>query len=218
MAHRTEDPVARPKPRPETGSLDSPYTLADLGQVRALADPLRLRILSTLGEERTTKQVAQILGEKPTRLYHHVAALERAGLVRLARKRPNRGTVEKYYVAVACAFRADPRLFSPSGARGATSAVSSVISSALDTTASEIGRLLSADTGDSAVAEEGVLTFLEVRAAPAEVRRIRTRLKRLVDGLGRKGGGVESPVGERRYRLTIAYFPLDAEERARSRR
>ena len=29
---------------------------------------------------RTTKQVAELLGEPPTRLYHHVAALERAGL------------------------------------------------------------------------------------------------------------------------------------------
>jgi hypothetical protein len=32
-------------------------------------------------------------------LYHHVAALERAGLVRLKETRPNRGTTEKWYEA-----------------------------------------------------------------------------------------------------------------------
>ena len=42
-----------------------------------------MRILTALNEERTTKQVAELLHEKPTRLYHHVDALERACLVQL---------------------------------------------------------------------------------------------------------------------------------------
>lgn len=49
---------------------------------------------------RTTKQVAELLGQPPTRLYHHVAALERAGLLRLKETRKNRGTVEKWYEAI----------------------------------------------------------------------------------------------------------------------
>jgi predicted ArsR family transcriptional regulator len=48
---------------------------------------------------RTTKQIADLLGEPPTRLYHHVAALERAGLLRLKETRQNRGTTEKWYEA-----------------------------------------------------------------------------------------------------------------------
>jgi predicted ArsR family transcriptional regulator len=48
---------------------------------------------------RTTKQVADLLGEPPTRLYHHVAALERAGLLRLKETRRNRGATEKWYEA-----------------------------------------------------------------------------------------------------------------------
>lgn len=71
--------------------------LANLEQMKVLVDPRRLRILELLGdEERTTKQVAEILGEPPTRLYHHMAALARVGLIRLARTRQNRGAVEKY--------------------------------------------------------------------------------------------------------------------------
>ena len=83
------------------------YTLKDLDQVKVLADPLRIRILEALLEERTTKQVADLLGEKPTKLYHHVDALEKVGLIALSRTRQNRGTVEKYYLAVARTFRAD---------------------------------------------------------------------------------------------------------------
>ena len=64
---------------PQAGSL----TLSDLDQVKVLADPLRIRILEEMcTAERTTKQVAQRLGEKPTKLYHHVEALERVGLIR----------------------------------------------------------------------------------------------------------------------------------------
>lgn len=74
-------------------------------QIKALMDPLRHRILSALCREpRTTKQVATLLGEPPTKLYRHVAILERLGLVRLVRTEPKRGTTEKYFEAVARSF------------------------------------------------------------------------------------------------------------------
>ncbi len=91
----------------------SQHTLVDLAQIRALANPLRLRILGALvGEPRTTKQVAELVGEKPTKLYHHVQAMERAQLVRLVSTRPKRGTVEKYYQATATLFQAGKSAFS----------------------------------------------------------------------------------------------------------
>src|SRR3954453_6620842 len=71
---------------------------AGLEQMRALSHPLRVRLLELFAEgPRTTKQAAEALGESPTKLYHHVAALERAGLVRLRETRQNRGTTEKYF-------------------------------------------------------------------------------------------------------------------------
>jgi DNA-binding transcriptional ArsR family regulator len=74
--------------------------LGSLDQLRALAHPLRLRMLELFAEgPRTTKQVAQQLGEPPTKLYHHANALERAGLLRLTKTRQNRGAVEKWYEA-----------------------------------------------------------------------------------------------------------------------
>ena len=92
----------------------APALHASVAQMRALAHPLRLRVLELFAEQpRTTMQVAGLLGEPPTRLYHHVNALERAGLLRLRETRAKRGTTEKWYEAVAQGFqsaRATPRM------------------------------------------------------------------------------------------------------------
>jgi DNA-binding transcriptional ArsR family regulator len=85
--------------RPPVGA---PPLQASVAELRAIAHPLRLRILESFAEgPRTTKQVAELLGEPPTRLYHHVAALERAGLLKLKETRKNRGTVEKWFESIA---------------------------------------------------------------------------------------------------------------------
>ena len=84
------------------------FSVSDLEQLNVLANPTRQRILSQFVEEaRTTKQVAELLGEPPTRLYHHVDALAKNGLLILEREVPKRGTTEKYYRAVARQFRVD---------------------------------------------------------------------------------------------------------------
>ena len=83
-------------------------------ELRALAHPLRLKLLEEFagGPPRTTMQVAASLGEPPTRLYHHVNALERAGILTLARTRQVRGTTEKYFEVAKKSFGAvnDTRL------------------------------------------------------------------------------------------------------------
>src|SRR5215813_13115652 len=96
--------MSRSKPRP-VGAPPLRRTVADL---RALAHPLRLRMMELFAESpKTTKQVAEILRQPPTRLYHHVAALERSVLLVLNEGRKNRGTVEKWYAGVGQQVRAE---------------------------------------------------------------------------------------------------------------
>jgi DNA-binding transcriptional ArsR family regulator len=106
---------------PEAGAKTGAPTLRPaVAELRALAHPLRLRVLERFAEQpRTTKQVAVLLGEPPTRLYHHVAALERAGLLRLTETRKNRGTVEKWYEAIARSIDDPPRSGSRRPRKGA---------------------------------------------------------------------------------------------------
>ena len=86
----------RPGARPAAGTAAERRRATQ--ELRALAHPLRLKLLEAFAEgPRTTMQVAESLGEPPTRLYHHVNALERAGILALTRTRQVRGTTEKYF-------------------------------------------------------------------------------------------------------------------------
>ena len=188
---------------------DEIMTLTDLEQVKVLADPLRLRILEELcKEERTTKQVAQILGEKPTKLYHHVEALERVGLIRLTRTRQNRGTIEKYYLAIARAFRADSRIFTGTPSEGDT--LAAMISTVFDRTADEMRGLIAQRQGREGVEEQGVLSFLELRTDRKHGRKIQAQLMKLIKSLEKEG----PKDGDKRYRFTLAFYPLDPESQS----
>jgi DNA-binding transcriptional ArsR family regulator len=188
------------------GPASETYRLADLEQLKVLADPLRIRILELLCEERTTKQVAGILGQPPTRLYHHVAALERVGLIRLARTRQRRGALEKYFVAVARSFSADPRLFSSGKTSQAREATQGIVVQILENTAADLRALLDSGECGETLREEAVLSYLEVRASPEKLNAIRASLVKLLKGCAGVEGKAERPGPG--YRLTIAFFPL----------
>jgi DNA-binding transcriptional ArsR family regulator len=193
-------------------------TLAGLDQVRALADPLRVRMLGAFVEEHTTRQVAEILHEKPTRLYHHLKSLAEAGLIRKTRTRRNRGTLETYYRAVAGSFRADPSLFSPRGRPEATDSLGRMVDGMLDQTRAELRALIALGRGARGLEEEGYVSFLEVRTPERDMKKLRAGIERLVAGLqkdrpARASRGGKPAGADRRYRLTITFFPLDLEER-----
>ena len=74
-------------------------------QVRALANPERVRILALVIERPgTAKQVADWLGATRGRTHYHLKELEKAGLVEIVAKVENAGVIEKYYRAVARNF------------------------------------------------------------------------------------------------------------------
>jgi DNA-binding transcriptional ArsR family regulator len=117
------------------------YMLRELEQIKAIADPLRLKILHVLSEKSmTTKQVAEHLGENVNKLYHHVETLESVGLIKLTHTKPNRGTLEKYYKAIAKHFTLSPVLFEvrldTDEAKSSTTELT--FSSALQSTLSEL--------------------------------------------------------------------------------
>jgi DNA-binding transcriptional ArsR family regulator len=69
------------------------------GVHKALADPLRIRLLEWLAEApRSARQLADCAGLPADRLYYHLAQLEQAGLIEVAEYRPlARGKVERVY-------------------------------------------------------------------------------------------------------------------------
>jgi DNA-binding transcriptional ArsR family regulator len=201
----------RPKGLPEPQQ--EAYTLKNLDQMKVLADPLRIRILEAFCQERTTKQVAELLGEKPTKLYHHVDTLERVGLIALSRTRQKRGTVEKYYLAVARTFRADSRVFQPKVKGGSEkSALRQMLSTIFDTTAAELASLIDRGEFATKAEDEGIVSFLDIRASKAQLEQLRDKLHQIVQSLADDAEGAAANDDDKvqgRYRLTLAYYPLD---------
>jgi len=184
--------------------------MAGLEQVRALSHPVRLKLLELFAERpRTTMQAAERLGEAPTRLYHHVAALERAGLIRLRETKPNRGATEKYYEPVANRFAAAPEgaLFRKS-AHKAHAAMGFVV---FDQARKELVHALASkqlQPKNTLVAVRGVL-----RLSPSAAKRLSKELRDVVARV-RVEHAREAPRGRakrdlRRYSLTIALLPTE---------
>lgn len=192
--------------------LDS-YRISDLKQVKALAHPLRMRIIESMAaaEPMTTKQVAELLGEKPTRLYHHVDLLHQAGLIRLTHTRKNRGTTEKYYEAIARQFRADSTLFTDASPDDAGSGLRPMIRTVFDNTMSEMLRLVDAQQIGKPIEEEGLLSYIEMHLTQEQIDEVQQKLKDVLEHLQ----SLEDPEADpdddqlRKFRLTLAHYPLD---------
>jgi len=185
---------------------------ADLNQIRVLADPLRLRILGAMAREpRTTKQVAELLGENHTRLYHHVQAMERVKLIRLVETRAKRGTVEKYYQAAAARFDAGISTFSGAAStEEKLASLQALINAILDATRRDV--LLHVQPGGPVQTEQGSLlaTRLVYRGSPKRAQAIQRRIGRLLEQLKKlppAAGKSAKPV--RCWALNIIFCPTD---------
>ena len=152
---------------------------------------------------KTTKQVAELLEQPPTRLYHHVAALERAGLLVLTERRQNRGAVEKWYTAVAQQIQSRVRQKGNAG-RAARRAVAVTV---LEQARQE---LLAIPPGAK---EAALLTRLVVVASPAKIPVIRAWLfdavQRLRTDFALDDESAQTSEEEcERWALTLAFAPV----------
>lgn len=91
--------------------LPETYSLQTVEQMRAIADPLRIRIFEALTQRAmTATQVGEELQIAAPKAHYHVRELERIGLVRLVETKERSGILEKYYRAVARNLIAPPQL------------------------------------------------------------------------------------------------------------
>ena len=183
------------------------FVVEKIDQVKALTHPLRQRILERFAvRPRTTKQVADELGEKPTRLYYHVNALESAGLIRLVETRPKRGTTEKYFEAVARRFEIDPRALLGGGdAIEIRDGGLAVLDGLLDSVRSEIAELGEGESPE-VLAEQALFAKIELRGTRESIAAARERIEALVRAL--ESEQPEEPADARRQRLLLGWYPL----------
>ncbi len=185
-------------------------------ELRALAHPLRLRVFELFAEKpRTTMQVAEILGEPPTRLYHHVNALQKTGLLRLKETRPIRGAVEKYFEAVqpsVSGVRAGVLTSSSAMRQSARAVAATIFEQGRQDLFAEMSNL--AKHRDPAKHHDPVPILVRVllRATPAQATKVRHRLIALMKELKAEFNEerLDSEAGARagnqeRWALTLAF-------------
>lgn len=195
----------------EDQNQDESYRIDDMAQIKALAHPLRMRIVETLAssDPMTTKQVADVLGEKPTRLYHHVDTLEKAGLIRLTHTKQNRGTTEKYFEAAAKQFYAGASLFGDEVSDDDKNTMRPMIRTVFENTMAEMLRLVdAADVGET-IEEEGVLSYVEMHLPKEYADTVQEKLKDVLDYLQSLSDTDFGDKELRKFRLTMALYPLD---------
>lgn len=197
------------------GRIRTPSSAADRRRVtqelRALAHPLRLKLLEMFAQgPRTTMQVAASIGEPPTRLYHHVNALERAGILRLKSTRQVRGTTEKYFevakrqIGVARAKDATP------GSRAALRGLATLV---FDQARAE---LLAAIANPSRLTKDTAPLALRMTlSVPAShQQRVRRRIMATIKAIRRDlkaCGGAPAD----RWALTLGFAPTDGGKRSK---
>jgi DNA-binding transcriptional ArsR family regulator len=149
-------------------------------QLKALAHPLRLRLLYALGERPATiSQLAVSLAAQKGNIGHHLKVLHAAGLVRIVETRQVRGGTEHYYQRTA-------RRVSVGGPPGASTAAM------LQAIADEITRLPT---------EPPLLTLRHLRLTEDQARRLAATLAAIVEDAADAGPD------ETRYGVLVGLYP-----------
>jgi DNA-binding transcriptional ArsR family regulator len=152
----------------------------DAESLKALGDPLRLRILHTvMREPRRTwsvKEIAAALEQPVTKLYHHVKQLEQTGLIADVETRIVSGIVEHRYQSGQLTLQFDHTLFGSPATRDASIQQAA---SLVEETRDELVTYLAAPDADI---EAVLLSRAYVRLTPEEAGAVTAELERMVDG------------------------------------
>lgn len=192
---------------------DAERLISDVETLKALSDPLRLRIIELMVRRPdgawSVKEMAAALDVPATRLYHHVELLLERDLVRAAEQRVVSGIIETRYQVSALSFRLDQSLVR--GAGPGQSAAFDVITTIFDETRRDLERVLASRPADDAgTLDRTSLARSLVRLTPARAAELRARLRSLVDEYEDASEGPDATP----YHLLVVMYGDPAEEEA----
>jgi DNA-binding transcriptional ArsR family regulator len=174
------------------------FTIGDVETLKAVAEPLRMRLLMALDEgDLTVKELSAKLDVPPTRLYYHVRILETFRLLRVASTRMVSGIEERRYAATAKSWTiSDSLLTSP--------AVSDVLKAMFDLARVELMLALGAG-GPPPGDPDGAVPVLQVtkgHMSRAQIHEFTRALGELIE----KYTTLERRPGTTEYHATFAIY------------
>ena len=196
----------------------APSLTPGVAEIRALAHPLRLRLMELFAETpRTTKQAAALLGQPQTRLYHHVAALERAGLLRVKKTRLIKGITEKCYEATnrTMGGSSDVRAgWKRSKSKRESAARRALVMSVLTQSRQEVVAAMATSGGERPMMARLVMVAPSARLGALRERLFET-LEKIQEEFDRDDQNADAAADVDRWALTITFAPVTPSARQR---
>lgn len=198
--------------------IDHLYTVADLETLKVISDPLRMRIMysvglaNQLGELRTVKQLAEEVDTPASKLYYHINMLEKHGLLQVADTQIVSGIIEKHYQITAHDITIDREIFSAGvGKDEKTAAIMALFDSILDSVRADMLRLAQGMMADETIeakfsGRRGQITRENARLTPTQADAFNERLVALMDEFRNMTPteGEESNI----YSFTVVFNPI----------
>jgi DNA-binding transcriptional ArsR family regulator len=200
-----EDRMAKARPPAEVQAPDAERLISDVETLKAISDPLRIRILETMVTRSdaawSVKELAAALEVPQTRLYHHVELLVECDLLRSAEQRVVSGIIETRYRLAALSLRLDPHLIGAGGA--GESAARDMLATIFDETRRDVERLLAdSNLGGEAPVDRPLVSRGVARLTPERARELRDRIVALVEEFD----GLSDEPNAKTYRTLIAMY------------
>ena len=181
--------------------------ISDVETLKALSDPLRLRILELMttgrGEAFTVKRLATALDVSQTKLYHHVNLLVERELIRPVGTRVVSGIIETSYRIAQLNVSLDRSLLA-----GDSAELHDMLTTIFDGAREDIERGIR--VGAIAVGEEAeapkrlVLVKMLARLSPARAAELREQLKDLLQSFQDEEADVDGDP----YGFVLGFYPL----------
>jgi DNA-binding transcriptional ArsR family regulator len=186
--------------------------ISDAETLKALTDPMRLRILETMvtaaDEAWTVKRLAAAIGVGPTKLYHHINILEEREFIRVAGTRVVSGIIETSYRLAQLNVRLDRSLFS-GGDEDVRNSIHEVMAVIFDSVRDEIEQGIRSGlirAGDNDPLRELMIRGL-TRLHPDRAAQLRERLRALLEEFDTDDPSDAEP-GAVPFGFLIALYPF----------
>jgi DNA-binding transcriptional ArsR family regulator len=183
-------------------------TLTRLDQLRALADPLRLRIIQALTQrELSVAELAKQFRVSTPRLYHHIDLMLAAGVIEVTRRVPKRGTEERYLRATAKDYTLDRSLIA--GAENGEQSVEAlldIVKTLFGSVQEELTRRARSGAIDPRTPARSVLVYDQaLMLAPAGFKAIGREVPERLAAIAKRS----SASRKGRHRIVMLAYPLD---------
>ena len=193
----------------------SERVIADVETLKALSDPLRLRIVEAMvtrvEEPWTVKELSTLLGVPQTRLYHHMDLLLERDLIRPVERRVVSGIIETRYRIAQLSLKLDRRLFS-ADTREQAAVMHDVLQTVFDRSREEIEtaiRVGAIDTIDDALPERKLLLSKGlVRLRASRAAKLREQLLDLIETAEREDDADDDPAERLPFGSLLALYPF----------